>query len=946
MASKNYTSENNKKIRRIIKIIIAIIIILLLVRSCSKEFDWTIGRLFGTSSEHEITEESDEIIIKNKELRFELNEATINLGASDYKVGFTFDLIKPDKFTCTTSDASIATCHVEDGYVVVKPKKPGVVTVYVQTQANNKTYQASIKVTIEDIHRSLTLSSKSGTIVLSKTNKKIITYNLYNIDGVVTATSSNEQIATTKVGKGVITITAKKIGNCKIVVSVVDKTTNKTFTVVYNLTVINKVNDSFENDDQTGGVGDIVVTPNPTDNPSVEKDSNNYLTSISVTNGTLIPEFNKNINNYNVNVENKINKISVNIKKESSRATVKYIFNDKVVTSLNDLSLNVGDNKLAIEVIAENNEIRTYTLIINRKQEGSIYNYLESLSIDNYTLTPSFNKETSFYSTTVLYNDSEISLNYTKTNSESSVSVTINGNQVTDLSNIKLNDGDNRLELTVTDTNGVKRVYIVNIHKPVRTIEFPEDSYSMYIEQVPYNISYKILEDGAEIYDYELNDITVNISNFNGTYKLNKGYISVSPIMSDINKDINISITYNNKTVSTKLIVNTNTYYINSPALEYDVNYVNNTGKKNIIINNNILHGAITKTSITNGFRLTGSNGAYIDVVTNDNLITINYDEVKSSNSSIVVNVNALAAGTSTITVSGNIFGNEIKKYNIKLNIIDKYNVIIDANGGFFDSVTDKYTYLVKKTDQIDLSQFNALKVDDPANCLFFKLDSFNTSPDGSSVKYNKTDILTNFNSDVTLYVIYTTTSSFETLASYERLYLTEVDLFHNEEYYEKYNIDKVIYPGAEGAHVMSLTNNGIGKIKITGINLEEDTICISNGKCLNIGYSIKSALNDNDPYTYFYGSSNTYEILNKDTNTTHTYGTLTGYHTENNISINPGLEIEVGETKEISILWKWVEIDDELDTTIGNSYSTIGDTYSLTVSIDFERVDNTCTLP
>jgi len=136
-----------------------------------------------------------------------------------------------------------------------------------------------------------------------------------------------------------------------------------------------------------------------------------------------------------------------------------------------------------------------------------------------------------------------------------------------------------------------------------------------------------------------------------------------------------------------------------------------------------------------------------------------------------------------------------------------------------------------------------------------------------------------------------------------------------------------------------------ISTIKITGINLEEDTLCISDGKCLNIGYIIKSALDVNDPYTYFYGDKNEYKILNKDSNTTHTFGSLTGYHTENNISFDPNLEIEVGETKEISILWKWIEVDDELDTKIGSSVSTLGDTYSLTVSIDFERISNSCTL-
>ena len=90
----------------------------------------------------------------------------------------------------------------------------------------------------------------------------------------------------------------------------------------------------------------------------------------------------------------------------------------------------------------------------------------------------------------------------------------------------------------------------------------------------------------------------------------------------------------------------------------------------------------------------------------------------------------------------------------------------------------------------------------------------------------------------------------------------------------------------------------------------------------------------------------NEYQILNKDANTTHTFGSLTGYHTENNIDIDPNIEIEVGETKEISILWKWVEVDNVLDTQIGSNVKTIGNEYSLTVSIDFERINNTCLLP
>lgn len=948
--AKNNNKETNKQIKRIIVLIIAIIILLFLVRSCSKEFNWTIGRLFGTASEHEITEESDDITILNKNLKFDSKEETITLDDINYKVSYTFNKINPKDFTCTTSDASVAICYVKDGYVVINPKGVGKISVFIEAKANNKIYKASMKINVTDINRSLTLSSKNGTIVLSKTNKKIITYNLNNIDGEVKVASSDESIASVSVSKGTITIIGKKAGNCKITVSVLDKTSNKTFQTIYSLKIVNSITESNDKNEKpapkpSASPETTPTTPPATEKPVVQKDSNNYLSSIKTSKGELSPKFSKDNTNYNIDLENNISSIDISIKKDSSKSNIKYTFNNKKITSLSKLTLNVGDNILKIEVTAENNEKRVYTVIINRKEEQPS-NYLTNLSISGYTLSPKFDKNTSFYSLKVPYNKSNIKLNYTLEDTKSTVSVTNNGVKINDLNNIVLNNGDNKIELTVTDKLGAKRVYIINAYKPVRSIGFFNNSYTMYIEQSPYRISYKILEDNIEINDYNLSDIAININNFNGSYTLNKGYISINPAYSDINKTFDINISYNNKTATTKLTVKTYNYYIDSPALEYDIAYVNNSGKKHLIINNNLLIGSISKTTITNGFRLSTPNGAYIDVTANSNIINVGYDSTNSNNNSIVVITDAQAPGTANITVSGNIFGAEINKYTIKLNIIGKYNVIIDANGGFFDSVTDKYTYLVESSETIDLSEFNALKVDDEENCLFFKLDSFNTKADGTGTKYNKTDIITNFNSDMTIYAIYTSTSAFEELTSSERLYLTEVDLFHNEEYYEKYNIDKIIYPGAEGSHVMSLTNNTIGKIKITAINFEEDTICVADRQCLNIGYIIKSALDVNEPYTYFYGDSNNYKILNKDSNTNHTFGSLTGYHTENNISIDPNIEIEVGETKEISILWQWVDIDDQLDTKIGNSQSTLGDTYSLTVSIDFERVNNTCVLP
>ena len=120
MAKSKEQKQEDRRIRRIIMIIIAIIIILLLLRSCSSEFNWTIGRLFGTSSKHEITDtDNDKPIILNQNLKFDVEEENITVTDDEYKIGFSFENINPEEFTCTTSDASLATCYVKDGYVVV-----------------------------------------------------------------------------------------------------------------------------------------------------------------------------------------------------------------------------------------------------------------------------------------------------------------------------------------------------------------------------------------------------------------------------------------------------------------------------------------------------------------------------------------------------------------------------------------------------------------------------------------------------------------------------------------------------------------------------------------------------------------------------------------------------------------------------------------------------------
>ena len=140
----------------------------------------------------------------------------------------------------------------------------------------------------------------------------------------------------------------------------------------------------------------------------------------------------------------------------------------------------------------------------------------------------------------------------------------------------------------------------------------------------------------------------------------------------------------------------------------------------------------------------------------------------------------------------------------------------------------------------------------------------------------------------------------------------------------------------------MTFDNETSKEIVITGINLEEDTICIEGKGCLNMGYIIKHSPKDANNYTYYYGSSTQHTILNKDPNTMRN-----GIHTERNIVFEPSGQIHIPtkSATEISLIWEWVDQDDELDTLIGNESVKLNDHYKLYLSIDFTKLHSHCTI-
>ena len=91
--------------------------------------------------------------------------------------------------------------------------------------------------------------------------------------------------------------------------------------------------------------------------PEVIKSDNNYLQEIILSSGSL--DFNKDILDYNVTVENEVDELEINAKTEDSKA---------LVVGNGIYKIEVGNNLIKLDVTAENGNIKEYTINVLRKE--------------------------------------------------------------------------------------------------------------------------------------------------------------------------------------------------------------------------------------------------------------------------------------------------------------------------------------------------------------------------------------------------------------------------------------------------------------------------------------------------------------------------------------------------------------------------------------------------
>lgn len=1004
--NKNNEEKNKGKNRKIILIIIAIIIIVLaLITSCSctSKFWGRIGDLFRNEGTYVFKEKEGafcengpycETII-NKDLKFDKDYLDISVSDENVKLTYTFTNINPHEFTCTTSDANIATCYVnKDGYVVINPKSEGKVTIILQTEENDRIYQATATINIGKPTKGIFLSSSAGTINLKKTNTKSVAYRLVGIDGKISVTSSDDSVATATIKDGILKMTAYKTGKVTFTITVEDN--GKTYTATYTLTVVNNTGGS------SGGNqgGNKPGTTDP-EKPGSNKDSNNKLSNLTTNKGTLSPAFNENTKNYSVNVSASDNDVTLKATPSSNKATVTYTFNGKTNTTGKIEGLQPGANVVTITVKAEDGSTNIYTVVVNKpgtpENPKDHNSSLESLTTNKGDVSPTFNPDTKEYSKDVNANDTSITIIAKPASDKATVTYTYvdkdTGTTITNATGIidNLKPGANKVTVTVTAEDGSQTTYTVTINRPhTYEVKFENNINDCYLEDGQCLIKYTVYKDGEEQTDFNPNDINLNLpDSYKGSAAIGigdkLGYIILKPdtgVMLD--KTIDLALTYNGVSAVTKVNFKSQNYYLQSLKNEYDMSIDSESDSRPVMfqtnlfdyIGNDVDDLKIEYSSDKKSITITSKNdpNIYLKIWTDSsNISSISYDP-KAGTSYLPIIVTANSDGEAHLYAEGSAFGKNVpdQKLDIKLNIVKKYIVKISAGDGIFNEVSKEYDYKISSSEKIDLS-----KIDEPIliipndECYYYEFIGYANIKEPDKIIYSKEDIesgknnfITGITEDTTFIAVYDETQKIERKFESKTMWLVDVPLFHNEEYYNKYGEDKVIYPGAKGQYTMIFKNESPDDITLTGMILEEDTICVDidhdgkNDGCINMGYIIRSDYNDASVNNYLYGASNDYRILHNygmNQNApipTYTYREEFGF----DASTKDTMTLPAGSNKEleITIHWEWAfyidDKNDRIDTAIGNQAAasatdkTLNDLYKLKVGIKYDVENKVCT--
>ncbi len=170
------------------------------------------------------------------------------------------------------------------------------------------------------------------------------------------------------------------------------------------------------------------------------------LSSLTLSAGTL--SFDADTTSYYVTVGSDVTSIDLTASASDSKAVM--LLDGAILSQggTETIPLSVGENTVELMVIAQDATTKTYNVTINR---GSSDATLSGLTLSEGTLSPSFNPTT--YNYTVTVENSVDSLTVSPTTTDSSATVTVNGNSAA--TPVDLDVGSNTITVEVTGSDDV-----------------------------------------------------------------------------------------------------------------------------------------------------------------------------------------------------------------------------------------------------------------------------------------------------------------------------------------------------------------------------------------------------------------------------------------------------------------------------------------------------------
>ncbi len=232
----------------------------------------------------------------------------------------------------------------------------------------------------------------------------------------------------------------------------------------------------------------------------------------------LSPAFHRDTTNYTASVPFGTSRITVRVT-APSRGSVRHFRTDvDPVTPGHQYDLQVGENKLTVEGVAENDGGKKYLVTVTRSQFYHADATLSALTLSS-GLSPSFDPATIHYTSAVRYSTTRVTVTATANDSNATVSYNSVDADAATGHQVDLDKGENIIVVTVTDRDGMtSREYVIRAwrhainHSGGNTILRSHGSSDQYGLTLTGNIVMTRFTTGPSAGGYAVNAIRLHFS--------------------------------------------------------------------------------------------------------------------------------------------------------------------------------------------------------------------------------------------------------------------------------------------------------------------------------------------------------------------------------------------------------------------------------------------------